>query len=128
MATDLERAGLVNIGDVNHVLLQITEYVKKGKPNLIEMYTKGLRVNLMSNGLHFIDREQIGKLKKSQGVYSIIEVLTVEELYLFMEEHYDYIKQGQGSAVMTIMEYKLKEKMEDIYEDNYDLIFKGLED
>lgn len=124
---DLERVGLVKEGDVRKVVVGIVEYMKEKTPNLLDMYTKGDRVMLTSKGLCITDRQNIGDLKKYDNIQTIIEVLTVYELYEFMSEFKSYIEGGQGSAVLTIMEYKLKEKMDDLYEDNYDVIFSKLE-
>lgn len=125
--TDMEKEGLVNDGDVHNVVVGIIDYIKSKTPDLMEMYAKGVRVMLTSKGLCITDRKNIGDLKKYKNIYTIIEVLTVEELYRFMEEFVQYIEEGQGSAVVMIMEYKLREKMDDIYEDNYEDIFNKLE-
>lgn len=122
--SDMEQVGLVNAGEVHKVVVGILDYMKKKKPDLIEMYAKGIRVMLTTKGLCLTDRQHIGDLKKYHETYTIVEVLTVEELYKFMGEFLCYVSGGQSSAVISIMEYKLKEKMDDIYEDNYNLLFK----
>ena len=125
--SDMERVGLVKDGEVHKVTLEIIEFLKKQEPDIVSMYKTGNRLVLTNKGLMLTDRKEIGVLRKRYSIYTIIEVLTVEELYRFMSDYYNYIKQGQSSAVMQIMMYKLKECMDDVYEDNYEVIFKNLE-
>lgn len=124
--TDMEKEGLVGKGDVHTVVVKINDEMREKEPDLLDMYARGIKVMLTSNGLYLTDRREVGKLKKNEGIYTIIEVLTVEELYFYMKEYYQYIKQGQSYAVIKIMEYKLREIMDDVYEDNQELIIRNL--
>lgn len=125
--SDMEKEGLVGKGDVRTVVVKVIDVMREKEPDLLDLYAKGLKVMLTSNGLYLTDRREVGNLKKNEGIYTIIEVLTVEELYHYMVVYYQYIKKGQSYAVIQIMEYKLREIMDDVYEDNCDLIYKNLE-
>lgn len=124
--TDMEKEGLVGEEDVHTVVAKIIDAMREKEPDLLDMYARGIKVMLTSNGLYLTDRREVGKLKKNEGIYTIIEVLTVEELYHYMKEYYQYVKQGQSYAVIKIMEYKLREIMDDVYEDNQELIIKNI--
>lgn len=125
--TDMEKEGLVGKDDVHQVVLKISDMLQGKCPNLLELYAKGLKVLLTSDGLYLTDRKEIGELQKCQGIFSIIDVLTIDELYKYMEEHSQYFKHGKNYAVLQIMEYRLREKMDDVYEDNTELIYKNIE-
>lgn len=124
--TDMEKEGLVGEEDVHTVVVKVIEAMREKEPDLLDMYARGIKVMLTSNGLYLTDRREVGKLKKNEGIYTIIEVLTVEELYHYKKEYYQYVKQGQSYAVIKIMEYKLREIMDDVYEDNQELIIRNL--
>lgn len=122
--TELERYGFIQRGEVESIVTDIIEDMIVNEPNLLDMMRRGLRVNLMTTGMYLINRKDIGELRRVKDTHTIIEILTIEELYTFMSEYYKYIEQGQYSAIRTIMVYKLEEKMDDLYDDNYDIIFK----
>lgn len=125
--TDMEKEGLVGEEDVHKVVIKISDMLKSGRPDLLSMYIKGLKVILTSDGLYLTDRKEVGELHQYHGIFYIIDILTTEELHHYMGEYSNYFKNGKSYAVIQIMEYKLREKMEDVYEDNCELIYKNIE-
>lgn len=122
--TDLEKQGYIEVGEVREVIDDIIRYASADIGDLMDVYLEGAKVILTDKGLVFSNREKSGMLRATEGVNTVVEVLTVEELHAFIKEHKEFIDSGKGYVVRKIMEYKLRQKLDDVYMDNTDTIMK----